>query len=72
MVSIGLDILRWMAYNATRTSPIMQLICSPKFCITVVFDFSWVLQLSQEKLKTMLLPIFFCGGRGGGGAGAGK
>ena len=32
--------------------------CTPwfkfKFCITMGFDFSWVLQSSQEKLKTML------------------
>ena len=27
----------------------------PKFCITFVFPFCWVLQLSQEKLKTMLM-----------------
>ena len=30
----------------------MHLVCPPKFCITFVFHFSWVLQLSQEKLKT--------------------
>ena len=29
---------------ATCTSPIMHLICPPKFCITFVFHFSWVLQ----------------------------
>ena len=34
-----------------------------KFCIA--FHFSWVLQLSQEKLKTMLMQNY--GGRGGGG-----
>ena len=39
---------------ATCTSPIMHLICPPKFCITFVFYFSWVLQPSQEKLKTQL------------------
>ena len=27
-------------------------------CITFVFHFSWVLQLSQEKLKTMLMQNF--------------
>ena len=37
---------------------------SPKFCITFVFHFSWVLQPSQEKLKTMLMQNFR---RGGGG-----
>ena len=40
------------------TSPIMHLICSTKFCITFVFHFSWVLQPSQEKLKTMLMQNF--------------
>ena len=30
----------------------------PKFCITFVFHFSPVLQLSQEKLKTMLMQNF--------------
>ena len=34
-----------------------------KFCITFAFHFSWVLQLSQEKLKTMLMAIF--GGKEG-------
>ena len=33
---------------ATSTFPIMHLICPPKFGITLVFHFSWVLQLSQE------------------------
>ena len=37
----------------------------PKFCITFFFHFSWVLQPSQEKLKTMLMQNFF-GGAGGG------
>ena len=43
---------------ATSTFPIMHLICPPKFCITLVFHFSWVLQLSQEKLKTVLMQEF--------------
>ena len=30
----------------------------PKFCITFVFHFSWVLQPSQEKLKTLLIQNF--------------
>ena len=36
----------------------MHLICSLKFCITFVFHSSWVLQLSQEKLKTKLMQNF--------------
>ena len=43
---------------ATCTSPIKHLICPPKFCTTFVFHFSWVLQPSQEKLKTMLMQNF--------------
>ena len=39
----------------TSTFPIMHLICPPKFCLTFVFHFSWVLQPSQDKLKTMLM-----------------
>ena len=42
----------------------------PKFCITFVFHFSWVLQPSQEKLKTILMQTFF--GGGGGGVGGNK
>ena len=36
-----------------------------KFCVTFDFHFSWVLQPSQEKLKTVLMQIlFFWGGWG--------
>ena len=49
-------LLFWGQQCATCTSPIMHR--PPKFCITFVFHFSWVLQLSQEKLKTMLMQIF--------------
>ena len=40
---------------ATCTSPTMHLIYPLKVCITFVFHFPWVLQPSQEKLKTMLM-----------------
>ena len=45
----------------------MHLIPPPsKFCITSVFHFFWVLQLTQEKLKSMLMQnFFFLGGWGG-------
>ena len=45
---------------ATCMSPIMHLFCPPppKFCITFVFHFFWILQLPQEKLKTMLVQNF--------------
>ena len=39
----------------TCTSSIMHFICPPEFCITFLFYFSWVLQPSQEKLRTMLM-----------------
>ena len=42
----------------TSTFSIMHFFCPPKFCITFVFHFSWVLQPSQEKLKKV-------GGAGG-------
>ena len=36
--------------------------CPPKFCITFVFHFSWVLQPSQEKMKTFdLTRLGSCG-----------
>ena len=56
---------------------------TPKFCITIVFNFSWVLQSSHEKSKTMVINffsfsnflsflffLFFFSFLGGGGAGA--
>ena len=36
---------------AMCASPMIQLCLPPKFCITFVFNFSWVLRLSQEKNK---------------------
>ena len=44
----------------------------PNFCITFVFHFSWVLQPSQEKLKTMFMQRFFFVERRGAGAGEGQ
>ena len=48
------------------TFSIMHLICPPKVYIAFVFHFSWVLQPSQEKLKTMLMQTFFFLGGGVG------
>ena len=50
---------------ATCTSPIMHHVYPPKFYITFVFHFSWVLQSSQEKLKTMVIlcKLFLVGGQ---------
>ena len=33
-------------------------IVPPKFCISIVFNFSWYSQSPQEKLKTMLMQTF--------------
>ena len=43
---------------ATLTFPIMHHICPPKFCITFVFHFSWVLHPFQEKFKTNRVQNF--------------
>ena len=70
-------IIAWAACNniaqwqyATSTFPITHLIRPPppkkKICITFVFHFSWVLQPSQEKLKTILMQTFFLEGVQGG------
>ena len=40
-------------WYATCTSPIMHLICPPKLCISIVFNFSWDgCNTTQEKRKT--------------------
>ena len=36
----------------------MHLVYRPKFCITMVFNFSWVLQSSHEKSETMVTQNF--------------
>ena len=43
---------------ATCTSPIMHLICPPKFCISIVFNFSWDGCNTQEKWKTKVMQNF--------------
>ena len=45
---IGIHVRHLHIYNDAHYFP-------PKFCITIDFHFSWVLQPSQEKLKTMLI-----------------
>ena len=52
------EFMEFFSY-ATCTSPIMHLICSPKFCTTFVLHFSWVLQLSQEEIKNNAHAIVF-------------
>ena len=43
---------------ATCTSPIMHLICPPKFCISIVFNFSLDSCNTQEKWKTKVTQNF--------------
>ena len=52
-------------------SPIIQLVCPPKFCQSIVFYFSWDHCNTQEKSKTKVIQIevFFFGGGGSGGGG---
>ena len=38
--------------------PQCSLFVTPKFCISIVFIFSWELKWPQEKLKTMLMQNF--------------
>ena len=40
---------------ATSSFPIMHLICPPKFCINIVFNFSWDGCNTQEKWKTKVM-----------------
>ena len=49
---------------ATLENTIISFLSPPKFCITIVFSFSWDDSKSQEKLKTMVMQI--CLGGGGG------
>ena len=43
---------------ATCISSKMQLICPPKFCITIVFNFSWDGCSTQEKWKKKIMQNF--------------
>ena len=40
---------------STSALPIINLFNPPSVCLSVVFNVSWVLQLSQEKLKEIIL-----------------
>ena len=56
----------------TYTSPIMRLLCFPKFCVSIIFNFSWDGYNIQEKWKTTWKVMQNLGGAGGGGRGAYK
>ena len=44
--------------EAISENTIILFVCSPKFCISIVFVFSWDHCESQEKLETMLMQSF--------------
>ena len=43
----------------TCTNPIIHLFYPPKFCIIIVWDFSWDIKMCQEKSRTMPMQIFW-------------
>ena len=47
---------RWNTWLTISTSPILDLVFPKTICITFVSNFCRVIQSSQEKLKTMLMP----------------
>ena len=50
--------IHFTAFN-TCTNPIIHLLCPPKLCIGIVFVFSWDIFMSQEKLQTMVMQMFW-------------
>jgi len=57
--SILAQLLRLRAFvsslSASSENTIILFVCPPKFCISIVSRFSWELQWSEEKAKTMLM-----------------
>ena len=43
----------------------MHLVYPPNVCIIIVFDFSWDDCKTQEKMKTIVMDLFFLGGEDG-------
>ena len=56
--------MKYMKQPLFSHRPQSTLLPASKFCITIAFNFIWILQSSQEKSKA---HIFFWGGGGGGG-----
>ena len=71
IVCMGDSTLVYRLPFATLENTIISFLSPPKkkkkFCITIVFSFSWDDSKSQEKLKTMVMQNFLGGGGGGGG-----
>ena len=45
--------------SITCTFPIMHLICPPKFCVSIVFNFSWDGCNTREKWKTKVMQCWW-------------
>ena len=59
-------------FYISHNAPYLPPAPCPKFCITYVFHFSWLLQPSQEEIENNAYAIFFfLAGVGGGGGGGG-
>ena len=54
-VNLALLIRSILSKVTIFTKAIMHVVYHPKFSITIVSNFSWVLQSYQEKLKTMVM-----------------
>ena len=57
-LSTELTFLQIRHLHISQNTPCLPPTPHPQFCITFVFYFSWVLQQSQEKLKSMLIQKF--------------
>ena len=49
--------------HATCTSPIMHLICPPKFCISIVFNSSWTAKILRRNENKGYANFFLGGGQ---------
>ena len=57
-IKVALVNCHWALTICTSPTCTILLVCPPKFCISFVFNFYWVLQSSQDKLKTMAMQHF--------------
>ena len=67
--TLGTRLKNYNNLFAICTSPIIHLICLPKFCIRTAFNFSWKGCKIQEKLDTKTLQNLVGVRRGEGGRG---
>ena len=58
IVCMGDSTLVYRLFFATLENTVISFLSPPKFCITIVFSFSWDDSKFQEKLKTMVMQNF--------------